>query len=87
MAKSKPKNQKADNKVSKEQYYKEIDDLYCEVSRRFGDCEEEIFAAQDAIGYSNLARATKTRVLKKFQEVWAGMNEIVDTIGRIGKVR
>ena len=72
---------------NKEKYYREIAELYNTVATKFDECEESIFAAQDAVGYSNLARATKTRILKKFQEVWTGMNEIVDTIGRVGKVR
>ena len=87
MAKSKPKKQKTDNKISKEQYYKEIDNLYCEVSRRFGDCEKELFAAQDAIGYSNLKQSNKTALIKQFQLLWGVMNEIVNDIGRLGKVR
>lgn len=85
--KSKPKKQKTGNKISKEQYYKEIDNLYWEVSNRFSDCEDEIFAAQDAIGYSNLKQSNKTALIKKFQLLWGVMNEIVNDIGRLGKVR
>ncbi len=74
-------------KADKAKYYKEITDLHGLVTSKFDECESRIFDAQDAVGYSNLARTTKTKILKKFQEVWAGMNEIVDTIGRCGKVK
>ena len=70
----------------KEKYYKEIAELYNTVATKFDECEENIFAAQDAVGYSNLTRATKTKLIKKFQAVWADMQEIVDTLGRCGKV-
>ena len=87
--KSKPKKQqkKIGNKIDKDQYYKEIDNLYWEVSKRFNDIEDDIFAAQDSIGYSNLKQSNKTALIKKFQLLWSVMNEIVDDIGRLGKVR
>ena len=72
---------------NKEKYYREIAELYNTVATKFDECEESIFAAQDAVGYSNLARATKTKLVKKFQAVWADMQEIVDTLGRCGKVK
>ena len=87
--KSKPKKQqkKIGNKIDKDQYYKEIDNLYWEVSKRFNDIEDDIFAAQDSIGYSNLKQSNKTALIKKFRLLWSVMNEIVDDIGRLGKVR
>ena len=78
---------KLPNKTDKTLYYKEITNLHGLVSRKFDECESKIFDAQDAVGYSNLARTTKTKLLKMFQNVWADMNEIVDTIGRVGKVK
>lgn len=74
-------------KIDKEKYYKEINDLHYVVATNFDKCEEAIFGAQDAVGYSNLSRATKTKLLKMFQGIWADMREIVDTIGRCGKVK
>ena len=79
----KEKTKKADKAL----YYKEITNLHGLVATKFDECEKRIFDAQDAVGYSNLARATKTKLLKMFQNVWADMNEIVDTIGRVGKVK
>ena len=78
---------KPSNKIDRQQYYKEITDLHGIVASKFDECESKIFDAQDAVGYSNLSRATKTKLLKIFQNVWADMNEIVDTIGRVGKVK
>ena len=78
---------KETNKADKALYYKEITNLHGLVAAKFDECEERIFDAQDAVGYSNLARTTKTKILKLFQNVWADMNEIVDTIGRAGKVK
>ena len=80
-------NSKATKKIDKQRYYREINNLHYTVATKFDECESRIFDAQDAVGYSNLARATKTRLLKKFQDVWADMKEIVDTIGRCGKVK
>ena len=80
-------NSKATKKIDKQRYYREITNLHYTVATKFDECESRIFDAQDAVGYSNLARATKTRLLKKFQDVWADMKEIVDTIGRCGKVK
>ena len=76
----------APNAGNKEKYYKEIAELYNTVATKFDECEENIFAAQDAVGYSDLARATRTKIIKKFQDLWADMQEIVDTLGRCGKV-
>ena len=81
------KKNKSIKKSDKQKYYKEINDLHYIVATKFDECEERIFDAQDAVGYSNLARTTKTKLLKKFQDVWADMKEIVDTIGRCGKVK
>ena len=80
-------NSKATKKIDKQQDYREINNLHYTVATKFDECESRIFDAQDAVGYSNLARATKTRLLKKFQDVWADMKEIVDIIGRAGKVK
>ena len=80
-------NSKATKKIDKQQYYREINNLHYTVATKFDECESRIFDAQDAVGYSNLARTTKTKLLKKFQDVWADMKEIVDTIGRCGKVK
>lgn len=66
---------------------KEITDLYEKVATCFDGCEKNIYDAQDAVGYSNLKQTTKTALLKKFQLVWKLMNEIVDDIGKLGKVR
>jgi hypothetical protein len=81
------KKNESTKKADKQQYYKEINDLHYTVATKFDECEQRIFDAQDAVGYSNLTRATKTKLLKKFQDVWADMKEIVDTIGRCGKVK
>lgn len=74
-------------KIDKAKYYKELNDLHYVVANNFDKCEDVIFEAQDAVGYSNLSRATKTKLLKKFQDIWADMREIVDTIGKCGKVK
>lgn len=74
-------------KIDKAKYYKELNDLHYVVATNFDKCEDAIFEAQDAVGYSNLNRATKTKLLKLFQGIWADMREIVDTIGRCGKVK
>ena len=73
--------------ADKEKYYREITGLHYVVATKFDECEQRIFDAQDAVGYSNLAQVTKTKLLKKFQDVWADMKEIVDIIGRAGKVK
>ena len=78
---------KLTKKIDKERYYKELSDLYYIVSTGFDKSEDTIFDAQDAVGYSNLKRATKTKLLKMFQGIWSNMQEIVDTIGRCGKVK
>lgn len=78
---------KPTKKIDKERYYKALNDLYYIVSTGFDKCEDTIFDAQDAVGYSNLKRATKTKLLKMFQGIWSNMQEIVDTIGRCGKVK
>ena len=81
------REKKETNKADKARYYKEITDLHGLVATKFDECESRIFDAQDAVGCSNLSRATKTKLLKAFQNVWADMNEIVNTIGRVGKVK
>jgi len=65
----------------------EITDLYAKVAGNFDACESLIYDAQDAIGYSNLKQSNKTALIKKFQLLWGVMNEIVNDIGRLGKVR
>ena len=87
MAKLTKKMAKPTKKIDKERYYKELNDLYYVVVTSFDKCEDTIFDAQDAVGYSNLKRATKTKLLQMFQEIWSNMQEIVDTIGRCGKVK
>lgn len=81
------KKNESTKKSDRQQYYREINNLHYIVATKFDECEQRIFDAQDAVGYSNLARTTKTKLLKKFQDVWADMKEIVDTIGRCGKVK
>lgn len=78
---------KLTKKTDNERYYKEINDLHYVVATNFDKCEKAIFDAQDAVGYSNLKRTTKIKLLKKFQEIWSDMREVVDTIGRCGKVK
>ena len=78
---------KPTKKIDKERYYKEINDLHYVVAINFDKCEKAIFDAQDAVGYSNIKRATKTKLLKMFQEIWSDMHEIVHTIGRCGMVK
>ena len=78
---------KPSKKIDKQQYYSEINKLHYIVSTKFDECESRIFDAQDAVGFSNMPQATKTKWLKMFQNVWADMNDIVNTIGRAGKVK
>ena len=78
---------KPTKKTDNERYYKEINDLHYVVVTNFDKCEKAIFEAQDAVGYSSLKRTTKIKLLKKFQEIWSDMREVVDTIGRCGKVK
>ncbi len=75
------------SKTDKKIYYKELTNLHALVATKFDECEEKIFEAQDAVGFSGLPQTTKTKILKMFQEVWADMNEIVNTIGKAGKVK
>ena len=81
------KKKTTNTKIDKVKYYKELNDLHFVVATNFDKCENAIFEAQDAVGYSSLSKATKTNLLKKFQGIWADMREIVDTIGRCGKVK
>ena len=73
--------------MSKTDSNKEINALYEKVVAEFGKCEESIWNAQDAVGYSNLKQSTKTALLKNFQTIWQNINEIVDVIGKKGKVK
>ena len=66
---------------------KEINALYEKVVAEFGKCEESIWNAQDAVGYSNLKQPTKTALLKNFQAIWHNINEIVNVIGKRGKLK
>ena len=77
----------ASSKTDKALYYKELTNLHALVATKFDECEKRIFDAQDAVGFSELPQTTKTKLLKLFQNVWADMNEIVNTIGRVGKVK
>lgn len=73
--------------MSKTDSNKEINALYEKVVAEFGKCEEAIWNAQDAVGYSNLKQPTKTALLKNFQAIWHNINEIVNVIGKRGKMK
>ena len=73
--------------MSKTDSNKEINALYEKVVAEFGKCEEAIWNAQDAVGYSNLKQPMKTALLKNFQTIWQNINEIVDVIGKRGKLK
>lgn len=73
--------------MSKTDSNKELNDLYEKVVAEFGKCEKAIWNAQDAVGYSSLKQPTKTALLKNFQAIWHNINEIVNVIGKRGKMK
>lgn len=66
----------------------EITNLYQCVWNAFDTSSESLFKAKEMIeNCDSIKKPTKKKILDKFEEIFKNRDEIINSIGKIGKIR